>query len=128
MLQLYDYLSSGNGYKVRLLLTQLAIPYELIERDIIKGETRTAEFLTKFPNGRIPAVEFDDGKLLSSQTRSSATSQKTHNFFQAADSSARRFCNGCSSSSTVTNITSPACATWCTWARKFLILAARCST
>jgi glutathione S-transferase len=64
VLRLYDYLPSGNGYKVRLLLTQLAIPFELIERDIIKGETRTAEFLAKFPNGRIPAVEFDDGKLL----------------------------------------------------------------
>jgi glutathione S-transferase len=64
VLRLYDFLPSGNGYKVRLLLTQLAIPFELIERDIIKGETRTPEFLAKFPNGRIPAVEFDDGKLL----------------------------------------------------------------
>jgi glutathione S-transferase len=64
VLRLYDYLPSGNGYKARLLLTQLAIPFELIERDIIKGETRTPEFLAKFPNGRIPAVEFDDGKLL----------------------------------------------------------------
>ena len=64
MLRLYDYLPSGNGYKVRLLLTQLAIPFELVERDIIKGETRTPEFLAKFPNGRIPAVEFDDGNRL----------------------------------------------------------------
>jgi glutathione S-transferase len=64
MLRLYDYLPSGNGYKVRLLLTQLEITFELIERDITKGETRTPEFVAKFPNGRIPAVEFDDGKLL----------------------------------------------------------------
>jgi len=64
VLRLYDYLSSGNGYKVRLLLTQLAIPFEFVERDILKGETRTSEFLAKFPNGRIPAVEFDDGRLL----------------------------------------------------------------
>ena len=64
MLRLYDYLPSGNGYKVRLLLTQLTIPFELVERDITNGETRTPEFLAKFPNGRIPAVEFDDGKLL----------------------------------------------------------------
>src|ERR1700722_15510425 len=64
MVRLYDYQPSGNGYKVRLLLTQLEIPFELIERDIIKGETRTPEFLAKFRNGRIPAVEFDDGKLL----------------------------------------------------------------
>jgi glutathione S-transferase len=64
MIRLYDYLPSGNGYKVRLLLTQLAIPFECIELNITKGETRTPEFLHKFPNGRIPAVELDDGKLL----------------------------------------------------------------
>ena len=64
MIRLYDYLPSGNGYKVRLLLTQLAIPFERVELDIIKGETRTPKFLAKFPNGRIPAVELDDGKLL----------------------------------------------------------------
>src|SRR5271155_836609 len=64
MIRVYDYLPSGNGYKVRLLLTQLAIPFERIELDIIEGETRTPEFLRKFPNGRIPAVELDDGKVL----------------------------------------------------------------
>jgi glutathione S-transferase len=64
MIRLYDYLPSGNGYKVRLLLTQLGVPFERVELDIVKGETRTLEFLCKFPNGRIPAVELDDGKLL----------------------------------------------------------------
>jgi len=64
VIRLYDYLISGNGYKVRLVLTQLKIPFERIELDITKGETRTPEFLRKFPNGRIPAVEMDDGKLL----------------------------------------------------------------
>jgi glutathione S-transferase len=64
MIRLYDYLPSGNGYKVRLLLTQLGIPFERIELDIVKGETRTPEFLAKFPNGRIPAIEFEDGRLL----------------------------------------------------------------
>ncbi len=64
MLRLYDYLSSGNAFKVRLLLTQLGLPFQRIELDIIKGETRTPEFLRKFPNGRIPAVEFDDGRML----------------------------------------------------------------
>jgi glutathione S-transferase len=64
MITLYDYLPSGNGYKVRLLLTQLGIPFKRVERDIVKGETRTKEFLAKFPNGRIPAVELDDGRRL----------------------------------------------------------------
>lgn len=53
MLRLYEYLDSGNGYKVRLLLTQLEIPFTLIEVDILKGESRTPEFLRKNPNGRI---------------------------------------------------------------------------
>jgi len=64
MLRLYDFLPSGNGYKVRLLLTQLGIPFERIQVEIFKGESRTPDFLTKFPNGRIPAVEFDDGRTL----------------------------------------------------------------
>jgi glutathione S-transferase len=64
VIRLYDYLPSGNGYKVRLLLTRLGIQFERVELDIIKGQTRTPEFLRKFPNGRIPAVELDDGKLL----------------------------------------------------------------
>ncbi|MGH8239962.1 MAG: glutathione S-transferase family protein [Steroidobacteraceae bacterium] len=57
MYRLYDYLPSGNGYKVRLALKQLALPYELIEVDIRTGATRTSDFLTKNPNGRIPLLE-----------------------------------------------------------------------
>ncbi len=50
MYKLYDFLPSGNGYKVRLLLTQLEIPFERIELNILKGETRTNEFLAKNSN------------------------------------------------------------------------------
>ena len=64
MLTLYDFMGSGNGYKVRLLLAQLGLPYKLVECDIMKGETRTPEFLAKNPNGRIPALQLDDGTYL----------------------------------------------------------------
>ena len=64
MLTLYDYLSSGNGYKCRLLLAQLGIPYRRVELDIMRGETRTPAFLARNPNGRIPALELDDGNVL----------------------------------------------------------------
>ena len=64
MLRLYDYLESGNGYKVRLLLHQLGVPFERIELDIVKGETRTPAFLAKNPNGRIPTLELEDGTFL----------------------------------------------------------------
>ena len=64
MLTLHDYLPSGNGYKCRLLLHQLGIPFRLVEHDIMQGETRTPEFLAKNPNGRIPALELADGTVL----------------------------------------------------------------
>jgi len=64
MLRLYDYLPSGNGYKVRLLLCQLGLAFELVEVDILKGETRTPEFLAINPNGKIPVLEFEDGRRL----------------------------------------------------------------
>jgi glutathione S-transferase len=64
MYRLYDYLPSGNGYKVRLLLHQLDIPFRLVELDIVKGLTRTPEFLDKNPNGRIPTLEIEPGVFL----------------------------------------------------------------
>lgn len=64
MITLYDYLPSGNGYKVRLLLHQLGTPFRLVEKDIVKGETRTPEFLAINPNGRVPAIDLGDGRLL----------------------------------------------------------------
>lgn len=64
MLTLYDYLDSGNGYKCRLILALLNIPYTRVELDLDKGETRTPQFLARNPNGRIPALELDDGTVL----------------------------------------------------------------
>ena len=64
MLKIYDFTGSGNGYKTWLLMKQLGLPYTRIERDILKGETRTPEFLTKNPNGRIPTLELEDGTFL----------------------------------------------------------------
>jgi glutathione S-transferase len=63
-MHLYDYLDSGNGYKVRLLLAQLGQKYGWTHVDIDKGLTRTPEFLKRNPNGRIPTLELDDGTCL----------------------------------------------------------------
>ena len=57
MFRLYDFLPSGNGYKVRLVLKYLSLPYELVEKNILAGETRTPEFLAMNPHGRIPLLE-----------------------------------------------------------------------
>ncbi len=64
-MRLHDNLSSGNGYKVRLLLTLLGLPFERVEYDIDKDETRTPEFLEKInPNGRVPVLETESGEFL----------------------------------------------------------------
>ncbi len=65
MLRLYDYWESGNCYKVRLLLSQLGVPFERVHLDILKGETRTREFIAKNANHRVPLVEWPDGRRLS---------------------------------------------------------------
>ena len=64
MLRLYDNRLSSNGYQPRLLLAHLGRTYERIEVDILKGETRTPEFLAINPNGRIPVLVIEDGTRL----------------------------------------------------------------
>jgi glutathione S-transferase len=65
VIRLHDNLSSGNGYKARLLLAQLGIPFERVEYDIDEAETRTPEFLEKVNlNGRVPVLETEDGRFL----------------------------------------------------------------
>src|SRR5258708_39151108 len=64
MYKLHDNLPSGNAYKVRLLLTQLGTPFERIDYDTDKGETRTPAFLAMNPNGRIPVLELGPGRWL----------------------------------------------------------------
>jgi glutathione S-transferase len=64
MFRLHDNLASGNAFKVRLLLTQLGLPFQRFEYNTDKRETRTPEFLAKNPNGRIPVLELEDGSFL----------------------------------------------------------------
>ncbi len=62
-MKLYSIAYSGNCYKVRLLFAHLGIPYEIVEIDILKGQSRTTEFLKINPNGRTPVLD-DNGFVL----------------------------------------------------------------
>jgi glutathione S-transferase len=64
MYTLYSMQRSGNCYKVRLALAQLGIRYRLVEVDILKGETRTPEFLAKNPSGHVPLLEVAPSRYL----------------------------------------------------------------
>ena len=64
MIRLYGFTGSGNCYKPALLMTQLGIPFEWQEVDILRGESRTPEFLARNPNGKIPLLELEPGRHL----------------------------------------------------------------
>ena len=64
MLTLYGNLDSGNVYKVRLLLAQLGIPHRRVEVSQVEGDPMSAEFRAINPIGKIPALRFDDGRIL----------------------------------------------------------------
>jgi glutathione S-transferase len=55
---------SGNCYKVRLVARQLGIGLTLKNYGLHDGTTRKPDFLAKNPNGRVPLLEFDDGRML----------------------------------------------------------------
>jgi glutathione S-transferase len=64
MYKLYSMQRSGNSYKVRLALAFLEAPYHAIEIDILRGESRTPDFLAKNPSGQVPLLEVADGRYL----------------------------------------------------------------
>jgi glutathione S-transferase len=61
---LYGMSDSGNCYKVKLALAQLDLPYDWIEVDTLGGATRTAEFLARNPNAKVPVLGLEDGGYL----------------------------------------------------------------
>jgi glutathione S-transferase len=64
MFTVYGMASSGNCYKVKLALEQLALPYRWVEVDSSRGETRSAGFLAMNPNGKVPTLALEDGSFL----------------------------------------------------------------
>ncbi|MGL5166029.1 MAG: glutathione S-transferase family protein [Afipia sp.] len=64
MYKLYSMQRSGNSYKVRLALALLNAPYKAIEVDILRGESRTPEFLARNPSGQVPLLEVAPNRYL----------------------------------------------------------------
>lgn len=64
MITVYGMKISGNCYKLQLLLAQIHKDYRWVEIDSAHGETRTPEFLARNPNGKVPVLELEDGRIL----------------------------------------------------------------
>lgn len=61
---LHEYAPSGNCYKIRLTAAHLDVPLTRRGYDILKGETRTPEFLANVnANGRIPVLQIGERLL-----------------------------------------------------------------
>jgi len=63
-MKIYGDNNSGNCLKVKWVCDRLALPYTWIDIDIMKGESRTPEFLEFNPWGQVPTVVLDDGRAL----------------------------------------------------------------
>ncbi|MHA1536375.1 MAG: glutathione S-transferase family protein [Alphaproteobacteria bacterium] len=63
-MKIYGDLVSGNCLKVKYTADLLGLAYEWQAIDIIKGESRTEEFLALNPGGQVPAIELGDGRVL----------------------------------------------------------------
>jgi glutathione S-transferase len=63
-MKIYGDTNSGNCLKVKWVCDRLALPYDWINVDTLKGETRTLEFLKLNGAGQVPTVVFDDGNVL----------------------------------------------------------------
>lgn len=64
-MKIYGDKQSGNSYKLILVTSFLQISYDWQDIDTKKGETRTDTFLKMNPNGKIPILVWDDGRVLS---------------------------------------------------------------
>ena len=63
-MRIYGDSISGNCLKVKWVADYLGRKYEWIETDILRGESRTAQFLALNPVGQVPLVVLGDGRPL----------------------------------------------------------------
>jgi maleylacetoacetate isomerase len=64
LLKLYDYFRSSASYRVRIALNLKGIRYERITVDLLKDEEVTAGYLKINPQGLVPALQLEDGAIL----------------------------------------------------------------
>jgi glutathione S-transferase len=64
LITIYGDSISGNCLKVKWTAERLGIPFTWIELAVLKGETRTPQFLAMNPAGQVPTVKLQDGRIL----------------------------------------------------------------
>jgi glutathione S-transferase len=65
VITLYGMSSSGNCYKLQLLMAQLGREYAWEEIDLTQGENMSPEFLAMNDRGKVPVMKLADGRTMS---------------------------------------------------------------
>lgn len=66
MLKLYDFKSSPNCQRVKVVLAEKNLPYETVNIDLRAHAQKTPEFLKLNPYGKVPVLQDDDTVLYES--------------------------------------------------------------
>lgn len=66
MIKLYDFKSSPNCQRVKVVLAEKNLPYEVVPIDLRKQEQKTPEYLKLNPYGKVPVLTDDDTVLYES--------------------------------------------------------------
>jgi glutathione S-transferase len=61
---LYQMQDSGNCYKLRLAMAQLGVEFAIEDIDMLGGETRSQRYLAINPNGKVPVLKLEDGRVI----------------------------------------------------------------
>ncbi|PRY06663.1 glutathione S-transferase family protein [Paraburkholderia sp. BL25I1N1] len=59
-IRLYTTLLSGHGHRVKLFLTLLDLPFEVVELDMKAGDNRKPDYLALNPFGQVPTIQDGD--------------------------------------------------------------------
>ena len=58
---LYDVTQAPNPRRVRIFIAEKGLPVEFRQVNMMGGEHKQPEFLTRHPSGKVPVLETDDG-------------------------------------------------------------------
>jgi glutathione S-transferase len=63
-MKIYDFVGAPNPKKLRVFLAEKGIDVRRETVDIVSGQNRAPQFLSKNPSGGLPVLELDDGSYL----------------------------------------------------------------
>lgn len=77
-MKLYDFFRSGASYRVRIALNLKGLSYRQVSRHLRKGEQTAPDYLKLNPQGLVPTLVLDDGRVLTQSLAIIEWLEETH--------------------------------------------------